>query len=155
MKKVKRLLALIFVFVLYISAEANTLETDWMPDPALRAAVREVIELPPAAVLTKDYMLWFDYLHAWHTNITDLTGLEHATHLRDLNICDNGGVSDLTPLANLTNLVYLGLCGSQISDVSPLANLTNLKGLDLGGNNISDITPLENLVNLEWINLGG
>lgn len=126
---------------------------DWMPDPVLRTVVRKAIGLPPAVPLTKDKMLWFDYLHAWNSNITDLTGLEWATNLRDLGVCGNQ-ISDLTPLVDLIHLEYLGLCVNQISDVSPLANLIHLKGLDLGANKVSDITPLRNLIELEWINLG-
>ncbi len=126
---------------------------DWMPDPVLCSAVREVIGLPPTAPLTKDKMLWFDHLQVWNSNITDLTGLEYATNLRDLGVCGNQ-ISDLTPLADLIRLEYLSLCGNLISDVSPLASLIHLKGLDLGGNKVLDITPLRNLIELEWINLG-
>ncbi|WP_367119033.1 hypothetical protein [Nostoc sp. JL23] len=36
-------------------------------------------------------------------------------------------MSDVSPLANLTNLTQLNLRRTQVSDVSPLANLTNLK----------------------------
>ena len=87
--------------------------------------------------------------------ITDLTGLEHATFLEDLSLCGNQ-IHDLQPLSGLIHLKSLSLCANQISDLSPLANLTNLIGLDLGINGkISDITALANLTQLERLNLGG
>ena len=51
-------------------------------------------------------------------------------------------ISDISPLAGLTNLQGLFLTSNNISDISPLAGLTNLETLDLTGNNISDLSPL-------------
>src|SRR3990167_620868 len=43
-------------------------------------------------------------------------------------------ISDLSVLADLTNLVCLHLYDNQISDISPLAGLTSLMRLGLSGN---------------------
>ncbi len=51
--------------------------------------------------------------------------------------CNDESVSDLTPLANMTNLKGLYLYGTNVSDITPLANLTNLKGLYLYGTKVS------------------
>lgn len=157
MKKAKALLVIVFVVPLYISTEANSSEADWMPDPVLRAVVREEIDLPDAALLTKDHMLMIlRGLGCSDKGIRDLTGLEYATNMRYLSICgSNLSGADLIPIADLTQLEILELCVNEISDVSSLANLTNLKVLDLGANRVSDITPLANLTNLERLNLGG
>ena len=79
--------------------------------------------------------------------ITDLTGLEHATGLTDLDLSDNQ-ISDITSLAQLTQLTDLDLSDNQISDISPLAQLTQLIRLDLSENQISDITSLAQLTQL-------
>jgi Leucine-rich repeat (LRR) protein len=42
----------------------------------------------------------------------------------------------------------LDLSCKKISDVTPLASLTNLTWLDLGYNQVSDVTPLASLTNL-------
>ena len=84
--------------------------------------------------------------------ITDLTGLEHATNLQSLSI-GNHSVSNLSPIANLTNLTNLTLENNNISDLSPLAALTNLEELTLDENNISDLSPLANLTNLTILTL--
>jgi hypothetical protein len=86
--------------------------------------------------------------------ITDLTPLASLSNLESLILCRNK-ISDLTPLANLTNLYCLSLSFNQITDVTPLAGLINLGNGPLGGgslelhdNQITDFTPLVNLVHL-------
>ncbi len=46
-------------------------------------------------------------------------------------------ITDLSPLAGLTNLKDLGLEDNEITDISPLKGLTNLTGLFLDGNKIA------------------
>ena len=57
-------------------------------------------------------------------------------------------MSDITPLAGLTNLTYLDLDENLISDITPLAGLTGLVSLDLVHNRILDASPLAGLTNL-------
>ena len=156
MNKIRLLSTLICVFVLCISIEANLSEKDWIPDPALRAVVREAIGLPDAASLRKDHMsMILRGLGGSDKGIRDLTGLEYATNMRSLSLCGNGlSGLDLKPIADLTRLETIDLCVNEISDVSALAKLTNLVYLDLGANKVSDITPLANLTKLRQLNLG-
>ena len=51
-------------------------------------------------------------------------------------------LNDISPLANLTNLVELKLQNNDIGDVSALAGLTNLRVLHLEFNRIEDASPL-------------
>lgn len=64
-------------------------------------------------------------------------------------------ISDLSPLAKLTNLKELYLSYNQISDLSPLARLTNLNFLFLESNQIKDLSPLSRLTHLTWLFVGG
>jgi internalin A len=64
-----------------------------------------------------------------------------------------GNVSDVSPLANLTNLETLILEGQEIRDISALAALTQLPRLSLSTNYINDITALVSLTNLHYLNL--
>jgi internalin A len=66
---------------------------------------------------------------------------------------DEKNISDLTPLAGLTNLQYINISYNLISDLAPLAGLTKLRSLILNNNNISDLTPLASLINLKKLNL--
>ncbi len=153
-------------------------QVDWMPDPNLRQAVREHIRLPVGAPLEVRHLHHLEYLDSSNRGTTNLTGLEHATNLRDLRIAQNP-IEDLSPIANLTqleelhfwqdplrptnlnlrplthltNLRMLVLSGNGITDISPLANLQHLTRLYLDKNNIDDISPLADLVNLRELHI--
>ena len=62
-------------------------------------------------------------------------------------------MSDISPLANLTNLTWLGLDSNQISDISALAGMTALNWLFIENNQITDISALANLVSLTILRL--
>jgi internalin A len=67
--------------------------------------------------------------------------------LTTLNL-DGNEITDVKPLAGLTNLIEIDLVDNQITNVKPLAGLTNLTSLVLDGNQISDVKPLTGLTNL-------
>ena len=126
----------------------------WMPDPRLRAAVREELALPAAVPLTQEMLLALQRLHAGGKGITDLKGLEFAQNLGDLHLGDEGNaIINLRPLATLTNLIHLNVGGNQVTDLRPLANLTHLTGLSLWNNRVNDISPLASLTALTYLNL--
>ena len=132
-------------------------EASWMPDPNLRKMVRNVLGLQEGDMLTQQALQRLTRLST-HTHppdgqITDITGLEHATRLTTLGLSDMS-ISDITPLAGLTSLTWLGLTSNSISDIAPLAGLTALTSFQIYGNQVSDITPLKGLTALTHINLG-
>ena len=127
-----------------VAGYAQEAPETWMPDPALRLAVRETLELPAEVPLTKDHMRDLKIFIAEGRGISDLTGLEFAINLREANLGDNS-ITDLRPLANLINLEELGLPENRISDISPLAGLPNLVHLIISLNPVSDLSPLAGL----------
>jgi Leucine-rich repeat (LRR) protein len=94
-------------------------------------------------------VLWLHY-----NQISDLSPLAGLTNLQELYL-HNNQVSDLSPLAGLTNLQELSLYWNQINDLSPLAGLTNLQELSLFCNQINDLSPLAGLTNLRLMDLEG
>jgi antitoxin component YwqK of YwqJK toxin-antitoxin module len=62
-------------------------------------------------------------------------------------------ITDLTPLAEVTELTELGIAGTQVTDISPLAKLTKLTTLKIRNNTLNDITPLASLTNLRELEL--
>ena len=135
-----------------------------IPDPYLRAKIEDALGKVSGATITAVDMAKLPHLDAKNANISDLTGLEHATNLKSLWLGsevvqgtwrNSNSVSNLSPLADLTNLARLGLRGNTISDISPLVDLTNLTWLDLWQNDITDISPLVDLTNLTELRLGG
>ena len=118
-----------------------------MPDPALRAVVREALEIPDDVPLTQLDMKRLTGLNAEDRQITSLIGLEYATNLTAV-LLERNPISDVSPLANLVQLRVLNMAGCQISDIRPLVNLTRLESLRFPHNQIEDITPLANLTTL-------
>ena len=123
-------------------------EPQWMPDTALRQAVRETLELPAHHLLTPPDLQHLTSLDVRYKEIVDLTGLEHATDLQALVLIGNR-IHDISPLSRSTGLAFLDLGENQISDLRPLAALTRLETLHIWKNHIEDISPLAELVNLK------
>ena len=132
-----------------------------LPDPNLRAAVENALSKMPGQPIAPADMASLTRLEAPNANISDLTGLQHATNLKELFLHDtyvegvgwinSNSVSDLSPLTGLTNLTSLNLGGNSISDISALGGLTKLTSLELWNNSISDISALARLGNLKWL----
>ena len=129
--------------------EVHQSQTDdmWMafPDKVLEASVRMELEKPEGPILRGD-LKRLDHIDWGGAKIEDLTGLEYAVNLETLRLTIE--ISDISPLASLTNLTELELVDNQITDISPLASLTNLTELYLQDNQISDVSPLASLTNL-------
>ena len=139
---------LLICLTLPLTATAQVVD---IPDPNLRAAIEAELGKALGAPITLDEMATLTGFAARNANIRDLTGLEHATNLKwlglDGEIVDgtwnnSNSISDLSPLAGLTNLTQLWIGGNVISDLSPLVGLTNLTSLTLEANRISDLSPL-------------
>ena len=132
-----------------------------IPDPNLRAAIKEALGKASGDLITAVDMAKLTNLHAIERDIHDLTGLESATNLEILKLNKNF-ISDLSPLAGLKNLKEAWLTGGpaddgvpgMITDLSPLAGLTNLEGLALWKLSIYDISALQGLTKLRWLELG-
>ena len=123
--------------------------TTWMPDANLRNAVRKTLKLASDETFSQEDMQSLTHLSV-QNRIKDLTGLEHATQLTELNV-RYSNIGDISPLAGLTSLTILDLRGNNISDVTPLAKLVNLEKLWLSENPITDISPLAELTALRWL----
>ena len=141
----------ICLLLVSVAGDAQEAPETWMPDPALREAVRETLKLPINEPLTKAHMQRLESVYAPEKGVSNIIGLEFATNLISLKLRDNQ-VTDLKPLANLTSLEILGLWANQrITDISPLSHLTALTHLNIGANRIQDLTPLANLTSLETL----
>ena len=86
----------------------------------------------------------------------DIEALSGLTNLKELTLCIDHRVLDLSPLVPLQDLRALILfCqGSDwakpsLTDLTPVGQLSNLQSLALYERNITDISPLRNLTNLQ------
>ncbi len=136
------------------TAKATKKETVNIPDPNLRVAIEAALGKASDDSITLAEMATLTWLNAPNADITDLTGLEHATNLTSLDL-DNNLIADITPMAKLKKLRWLRLEDNSVSDISPLAGLTNLTDLTLWRNSISDIAPLAGLTKLARLEFQG
>jgi internalin A len=121
------------------------------PDPALDEEIRAAIDKPNGPINESD-LVNLEELVAYGKGISDLTGLQYCTKLKELNL-DANQISDLSPISNLTNLNFLSLYENEISDITPLSGLNNLTTLCLYNNQISDISSVSGLTNLKRLGL--
>ena len=119
-------------------------------DLNLRAGIAAALGKSANAPMTVGEMEGLQRLYINNRGIRDLTGLEFAINLRELNLDDNE-ISDLSPLAGLINLRVLRLHHNPLSDISPVRGLTNLTRLEFDESSVSDISPVRNLTNLTYL----
>ena len=143
-----------------------------IPDFALREAIRWSLDLAEGTPLTEQKMRQLTHLETSQfiygpsvdplaLIVVDLTGLEHAVNLTELNLRSHG-IVDISAIGNLTKLRKLDLVDNPIVDISAVSNLTNLTHLWIGGDiffgtnlKISDISAVRNLTNLTILSVGG
>jgi hypothetical protein len=155
-------------------ASAAGEEPVYFPDQDLREAVESAMGMIDP---TPTDMLGLTSLTSrWHSGAMNLSGLEYALNLLELDLTQNGiwhidrlsglvylrslnlnnnKISDLSPLSGMGRLEYLNLHQNRLSDISPLAGLSGLKEVYLYDNQISDISPLSGLKALRELVLTG
>ena len=69
--------------------------------------------------------------------------LRVITKMTEVNIAENVSISDLKPLAELTDLRYLNCSNTNVSDINPIRNLNKIKELDISNTKITDISNLK------------
>ena len=152
-------------FPINITALLPASEPVLIPDANLASLIKKILGLRSTSPITELDMLGLGELYFYEDDrfliglppppgkeITDLTGLQHATNLERLYLNDHQ-IIDLTPLAGLTQLNSVWIPGNKISDINPLAGLTNLTSLNLEQNKISDISLLAELTQLLSLHL--
>ncbi|UTA47514.1 hypothetical protein L1F30_15340 [Simiduia sp. 21SJ11W-1] len=85
---------------------------------------------------------------------TEAKALSQPTDLRTL-ACKNSGIRSLQGLEHFTHLEELDLSGNRIAEVSPLGKLYQLRELKLKNNKVASIWPLLNLDKLTKLDLRG
>lgn len=85
-------------------------------------------------------------------NISDISPIANSTNLVDISFKDNK-ISNISTLSSLSKLEKIDFFSNQITNISSLTHLTNLKEVDFWINNITDISPLSKLTKLQKLNL--
>ena len=142
---------------------------DWMPDKTLQTWIADKLKMNVSQVTKNDMLNLPTRLSLDYIGTANLTGLEYAKNITELelrgasidnqsldviskltaltsldisNYSNQGQLTTLEPLKNLTQLTFLNIKGNQISDLSPLQNM-NIETFWGGDNPYSDVTPLK------------
>ena len=135
-----------------VTVEYDIPRTVNIPDAKLRAKIEQALGKGRGTTITTADMARLTRLNIFNITISSLTGLEHATNLRDLTL-NSINITDISALRGLTNLTELSLPANKIVNISAVSRLTNLRSLNLNSNNISDISPVAGLTNLTQLAL--
>ncbi|MCQ2559936.1 MAG: leucine-rich repeat domain-containing protein, partial [Clostridia bacterium] len=114
-------------------------------------ALRSALQKPEGNIYYSDLIL-LTYLQINSAGLSDVEFLKYTPNLQYLDLAYNR-ISNIAPIAELTQLTELHLGLNEISDISPLANLPHLKHLELFSNRIEDISVLAGMQNLEKLTL--
>lgn len=142
-------------------------------DGNLERAIRDHLQ-KPVGDLTKEDLSKLTILTAPNYRIADLSGLEAASNLTDLNVMQND-ITNVTAISGLPQLVCLVLSENRLQNLTPILGLTNLSRLfldlnhleavpqfgtmprltelSLAYNHIRDPAPLRQLTSLRYLNL--
>lgn len=83
-----------------------------------------------------------------HNNLTDISFLLNMPDLRVLILGDNNRLKNIEVVGEMKELEYLELFSCGITDISPLTKLTNLMDLNLANNAVKDWRPLKEM---KWL----
>ncbi len=156
-------LCFIFLFVLLRQVNAGPNDAVNIPDAALRLVIETKLGKTSGAEIIESEMNGMTgSLTVNYVFVNDLTGLEHATGITEFRVQNNRGeITDLSPLADLTQLTILSIANyktlddepTALSDISAVTKLTNLVELRLDHGIIVDISPLADLTKLTTLTL--
>lgn len=104
--------------------------------------------------LTRDDLGKVKELDLSGKSLSDLSPLAGLTEIKSLYL-NNNPLSDIASLSDLRDLWALSLNRCQLVDLTPLKNLNGLVYLNLDNNQIRDLAPVAGLKGLEIIGLSG
>lgn len=121
---------------------------------SLELDAHEVEDLSPLASL-----LYLRHLRIYNQDstggISDLTPVSELTSLTEIVLHSAFQLEDLTPLSSRENLRHLQIFASNVSDLASLRELANLTYVEVTGSEVQDLTPLASLPHLTQLNVGG
>ena len=101
------------------------------PDDNLEAAVKKALRIADTEPILETDLETLERLTVTNKGIINLTGLDRATGLRDLDL-GNNVIVNLGPLSNLTSLEELDLADNQIVGCISAAEFDESNGFGFG-----------------------
>jgi|GEM_PF-3552936 len=134
----KKLIVMLLALLFYLPVFAFAEETASFYDPVFEQKFREQIARPEGNIYTSDC----EYLTELH--------LGNATFPEEerFAVREEDKIHSLEDLDKFPNLVFIDFANNAVSDLAPLAQLSELQMIEGPANNITDISPIANLSNL-------
>lgn len=121
-------------------------------DATLAAGIRESMNLPQDALLTKEALAEIESLYIWEQKILTLKGIEYLPNL-EIFLTDVNNLTSLEEIVQLKKLRQFGIGSGFVKTLPNLGNMPELKELSITGNLISDIAPISGAESLTFVNL--
>ena len=143
-----------FFIALFFTASIGFLSAQEVsiPDPGLEAAVRNALQ-KPAGPLTSQDLHSLTILDATSRGITNIAGLEAASHLTILDLFNNQLANFELPVG-MTNLTILDVGFNALTNFSLPDGLSKLDTLFLEDNRLRNFTLPEGLSALTQLEIG-
>lgn len=128
-------------------------------DAALEALVRSILEVDNDTELTTELLASVDELDARGSGVENITGVGLMPNITYMRL-DDTNVTDLGPVIDLENLTYFNINSVDgITDISPLANNTNLevliaRNIPFGNDGMQTLLNFPNLWRINMRNTG-
>lgn len=139
--------------------ESEAMSTDSeivnIPDAILKAEIVAEVDANADGEVSRGEMLNLTQVHisdeSGYGTLIDLTGLEYAKYLNELQIYYYG-VKSFEPIAMLEELSCITVNNSSMKEIVELKNIKNLENLDLSNNQIEGVSSFEGMGNLRIVN---
>ena len=135
-----------------LAVELKVITNVVFADPNLEQAVRDGLGIPTDPLTPEDFM-GITYLTVSYRDITNLSGLEAAVDLEELDLGGNFAVQSFAPLSFLSHLNNLHVYECRLDDLSFVSMLPHLTALEATRNFIEDLTPLNLRPGLQYLDL--
>ncbi|WP_027702074.1 cell wall-binding repeat-containing protein [Metaclostridioides mangenotii] len=120
-----------------------------IPDPALREAIQHNLKINGySEELTEENLLKITGINSW--GVSTLEGVQYLKNIRTLQ-ADDGMISDLSPLKDLTKLTILSLKNNKIKNTAGIP-YHQFAQISLDNNMIEDVSGLPNsyIISLDY-----
>lgn len=118
-------------------------ETVTIPDPQLRAVLKEKLHVDSDEKITEKALLSLTgTIDLSNKGIANLEGLQ-KTSATGLNLSFNPNIKDYSLLKNFSKLKVLDVSNNNISDLTVLKDINEVENFIIDGNKISDLKPLK------------
>jgi len=107
----------------------------------------EVSNIAELSALTSLEQLYLRVLAFYENEVSDITPLARLTNLEVLGMRDNM-IASIAPVSGFSRLEELYFENNQVRDISRISGLTRLRRIDLDMNQVSDISPIFALTSL-------